>query len=304
MNLDQQHEEPAGPPETWMDTHCHLDAPEFDADRAEVIARSRAAGVGLIVVPAVSASTFASAAQAARQCGGAYALGIHPLFVKEAPEAEALNALAQALEAQIGDTQLVAVGEIGLDHFVAAFQDEASRALQERIYAAQLALAVRHGLPVILHVRRSADLLLKHLRKLRDAGHPVQGGIAHAFNGSDQQAQVFLELGFKLGFGGAMTFERALQIRRLAAELPDDAIVLETDAPDIPPHWLYLTAETRAQGARSRNEPGELPRIAGTLAELRGWSLSETRARTCANALAALPRLRQLNVAQGSSRGD
>jgi TatD DNase family protein len=95
-------------------------------------------------------------------------------------------------------------------------------------------------------VRRSADVLLKHLRRWRDAGRPVAGGIAHAFNGSDQQAQAFLGMGFKLGFGGAMTFDRALQIRRLAAKLPDDAIVLETDAPDIPPHWLYQTAEARA----------------------------------------------------------
>lgn len=278
----------------WVDTHCHLDAREFDADRDAVIARSRQAGVGLIVVPAVSASTLGTARQAAMQCNGAYALGIHPLFVKEAPEREALEALARALDAHIGDPRLVAVGEIGLDHFVPAFQDEASLALQERLYIAQLDLAVRHGLPAILHVRRSADTLLKHLRRLRDAGRPVPGGIAHAFNGSRQQADTFLSLGFKLGFGGAMTFDRALQIRRLAAELPDDAIVMETDAPDIPPHWLYRTAEEREKGARSRNEPGELPRIAGTLAELRRWSIDEARARTHANALAALPRLKGL----------
>jgi TatD DNase family protein len=293
MKPGQHGGEQTTPHDGWVDTHCHLDAPEFDADRADVIARAGVAGVRTIVVPAVSASTFASARDAARRCDGAYALGVHPLFVKEAPEADALAALSEALEAHIDDPRLVAVGEIGLDHFVPAFQDEASRALQERLYAAQLALAVRHGLPVILHVRRSADNLLKHLRGLRDAGHPVQGGIAHAFNGSEQQAQVFLELGFKLGFGGAMTFERALQIRRLAAELPDDAIVLETDAPDIPPHWLYQTAQARAQGARSRNEPAELPRIAETLAALRGWSLEQTRARTLANALDALPRLRE-----------
>jgi len=199
--------------------------------------------------------------------------------------------LAQALTRWQGDPRLVAVGEIGLDHFVPELQDEASRALQERSYVAQLELAVRFQLPVILHVRRSADGLLKHLRRLRDAGRPVNGGIAHAFNGSAQQAQGFIDLGFKLGFGGAMTFERALQIRRLAAELPGDAIVLETDAPDIPPHWLYRTAERRAQGLRSRNEPAELPRIAETLAVLRGWSLDETRRITRANALSALPRL-------------
>ena len=280
----------------WVDTHCHLDAAEFDADRAAVIARASAASVGLIVVPAVSAATFEPARRAAEACGGAYALGIHPLYVKEAPEAEALAALAAALGRHGSDPRLVAVGEIGLDYFVPALQDEASRALQERLYAAQLELAAAHGLPAILHVRRSADVLLKHLRRLRDAGRPVPGGIAHAFNGSRQQADTFLSLGFKLGFGGAMTFERALQIRRLATELPDEAIVLETDAPDIPPQWLYRTAEARAQGARSRNEPAELPRIAQTLAALRHISLAQTRQRTRDNAVAALPRLGSLIV--------
>lgn len=277
-------------PDTWVDTHCHLDAPEFDADRDEVIARARAAGVGLQVVPAVMPSTFESAREAAHRCLGGYALGIHPLYVHQVPEDATLQ-LAQALQRWQDDPRLVAVGEIGLDHFVPGLQDEASRALQERIYVAQLELAARHQLPVILHVRRSADGLLKHLRRLRDAGRAVPGGIAHAFNGSEQQARAFIELGFKLGFGGAMTFERALQIRRLAAELPAQAIVLETDAPDIPPHWLYRTAEQRAQGLRSRNEPAELPRIAQTLADLRGWSLQEARRITAANALAALPRL-------------
>jgi TatD DNase family protein len=280
----------------WLDTHCHLDAPEFDADRADVIGRARAAGVGLIVVPAVTPATFEPARQAAVQCDGAYALGIHPLYVHAVPEHEALTQLAQALDQHASDPRLVAVGEIGLDHFVPALQDDASRALQERLYAAQLELAVRHQLPVIMHVRRSADHLLKHLRRLRDAGRPVPGGIAHAFNGSDQQARAFLDLGFKLGFGGAMTFERALQIRRLAADLPDDAIVLETDAPDIPPHWLYQTAQARAQGARSRNEPAELPRIAETLVQLRQWSLAQTREQTTRNAIAALPRLSGLTA--------
>lgn len=278
---------------TWTDTHCHLDAPEFDADREAVVQRARDAGVGLIVIPAVTPQTFVPARDAAHRFGGAYALGVHPLYVRHVPD-NALALLDEALHRWREDPRLVAVGEIGLDHFVPDLQDEASRALQERMYAAQLDLAVAHGLPVILHVRRSADGLLKHLRRLRDAGRPVAGGIAHAFNGSPQQAEAFLELGFKLGFGGAMTFERALQIRRLAAELPPEALVLETDAPDIPPHWLYLTAEARARGERSRNEPGELPRIAQTLAELRGLSLDALRDLTTRNALAALPRLAAL----------
>ena len=277
----------------WIDTHCHLDAPEFDPDRGDVIERARSAGVTVQVIPAVMPSTFDSAREAAHRCRGGYALGIHPLYVRQVP-ADAVTRLAEALQRWRDDPHLVAVGEIGLDHFVPDLQDEASRALQERFYVAQLELAVQHQLPVILHVRRSADGLLKHLRRLRDAGRPVAGGIAHAFNGSAQQARAFTELGFKLGFGGAMTFERALQIRRLAAELPAEALVLETDAPDIPPHWLYRTAEQRAQGLRSRNEPAELPRIAETLAGLRGWSLDETRRITAANALAALPRLNGL----------
>ena len=146
-------------------------------------------------------------------------------------------------------------------------------------------------MPVIattIHVRRSADTLLKYLR--RGAVH----GIAHAFNGSEQQARVFVELGFRLGFGGAMTFDRALQIRHLAQTLPEHAVVLETDAPDIPPHWLYRTAAQRHAGERARNEPAELPRIGAVLAGLRGWTVEETARRTSDNVLAALPRLRPL----------
>jgi TatD DNase family protein len=143
---------------------------------------------------------------------------------------------------------------------------------------------------VLLHVRRSADGLVAGLRRI-----DVPGGIAHAFNGSAAQADVCVAMGLKLGFGGAMTFDRALQIRRLAADLAPHAPVLETDAPDIPPHWLYRTAEQRAQGARmQRNEPAELPRIAATLAGLRGWSLADTAAITADNARAALPRLASL----------
>jgi TatD DNase family protein len=274
----------------WIDTHCHLDAPEFDADRPAVIARAMDAGVGLIVVPAVTPATFGTARQAALQCDGAYALGVHPLFVNEVDD-DAPDLLKAALEQHQADPRLVAVGEIGLDHFVSHLQDDASLARQDRFYAAQLSLAVAFDLPVILHVRRSADALLKHLRRMKAQGRPVAGGIAHAFNGSAQQAQAFLDLGFKLGFGGAMTFERALQIRRLAVDLPSDAIVLETDAPDIPPHWLYVVEQDRAKGITSRNEPFELPRIAQTLATLRGWSLDQTREITAANALKALPRL-------------
>ena len=266
----------------WIDSHCHLDAPEFDDDRDAVVARARAAGVGMLVLPAVVPEAFAAVRELAHRHGAAYALGIHPLYVDRVTD-DAVDRLDEALRACAGDPRLVAVGEIGLDHFVPGLDRERQAAL----YLAQLKLARRHGLPVILHVRRSADGLLKGLRRIE-----VPGGIAHAFNGSDVQAAAFAERGFRLGFGGAMTFERAGRIRALAATLPDAVPVLETDAPDIPPHWLYRTAGLRAEGhAHGRNEPAELPRIAATLAELRGWTLQHTASVTRANTLAALPRL-------------
>jgi len=268
----------------WIDSHCHLDAPEFDADRDAVMQRARLAGVGMLVLPAVAVAGFETLIALAHRHRLAYALGIHPLCVDGAADAD-LDRLDQALQQHRDDPRLVAVGEIGLDHFVPGLD----RARQERFYAAQLKLARAHGLPVILHVRRSADGLLKHLRRTE-----VPGGIAHAFNGSDVQARQFAAFGFKLGFGGALTFERALQIRRLAADLPADVPVLETDAPDIPPQWLYVKAGEREQRAPSRNEPAELPRIAESLAALRGWSIEETAARTAANVAAALPRMAAL----------
>jgi TatD DNase family protein len=268
----------------WIDSHCHLDAPEFDADRASVVQRARAAGVARLVLPAVEVGNFDAVRELAHAHDGAYALGIHPLSVSRAQEGD-LSRLAAALHAHRDDPRLVAVGEIGLDHFVPGHD----LARQEDFYIAQLKLARAAGLPVILHVRRSADALLKGLRRV-----PVAGGIAHAFNGSQVQAGHFVERGFRLGFGGAMTFDRALQIRALATELPATALVMETDAPDIPPHWLYRTVAERAAGTFSRNEPAELPRIATELALLRGWTLEHTAAVTVANTLAALPRLAAL----------
>lgn len=268
----------------WTDTHCHLDADEFEADRPAVVERARAAGVAMLVLPAVHADGFDAVRRLAHQHGLAYALGIHPLYVQRASDDD-LARLQQALAEHRRDAHLVAVGEIGLDHFVPGLDP----ALQERFYRAQLAIARDAGLPVILHVRRSADALLAGLRRI-----PVAGGIAHAFNGSRQQADAFVGMGFRLGFGGAMTFERALQIRRLAQALPEHALVLETDAPDMPPQWRYLTAAQRAAGAVSRNEPAELPRIGAQLAALRGWALADAARITARNARAALPRLAAL----------
>jgi TatD DNase family protein len=273
----------------WLDTHCHLDAPEFGTEAAEVRARATAVGVAQCVIPAVEVANFDTVRTLAHRFGDAYALGIHPLYVACAQEAD-LATLDTALERHRDDPRLVAVGEIGLDYFVPELKLSPLKERQEHFYREQLKLARRHGLPVILHVRRSADALLRALRELA----PPQGwrGIAHAFNGSAQQAQAFIDLGFKLGFGGAVTYERALQLRRLAAELPLSALVLETDAPDIPPHWLYVTAEQRAAGqARQPNEPAELPRIGAVVAGLRGISVEELALATVRNAGEALPRV-------------
>ena len=273
----------------WIDTHCHLDAPEFGADHAlaqHLRERAAGLGVGLCVIPAVEQANLDTVRQLAHRLGDAYALGIHPLFVPQAQEGD-LQALDAALTEHRNDPRLVAVGEVGLDFFVPALCESAMRERQTWFYREQLKLARAHGLPVILHVRRSADALLKHLREV-----PTGGGIAHAFSGSEQQAQAFLGLGFKLGFGGAVTFEPAQRLRRLASTLPLSALVLETDAPDIPPHWLYATAAERLNGrAQGINSPAELPRIAAVVAGLRGMSVQALAQATTANALQALPRL-------------
>ena len=280
----------------WIDTHCHLDAVEFRDDLAAVTAQAQRANVVHCVVPAVAVSNFQVVRELAHQYSYSYALGIHPMCVPEAQDAD-LKMLDAELTLRQPDPRLVAVGEIGLDYFVPALMQSPMRERQEHFYREQLKIARKHGLPVILHVRRSADKLLKHLREIR----PASGwsGIAHAFNGSQQQAEAFIELGFKLGFGGAVTFEPALQLRRLATELPLDNIVMETDSPDIPPQWLYKTMAQREQGKTSgvvqgRNQPAELPRIAQVVASLRSVSLETLAAATTANALAALPKLRNL----------
>lgn len=245
----------------FIDTHCHLDAAEFDADRDAEYARAVAAGVAIQIVPAISRDNFAAvAATCARYPGCLPAWGLHPMYAGAHRPAHLAD-----LRAQITAQRPVAVGEIGLDLFVKGL-DYAS---QEFFYVEQLKIARDHDLPVLLHCRKANDELLKHLRKIR-----VRGGVAHAFNGSPQQADAFIKLGFKLGFGGAFTWPRANNLRRLAVDLPLDAIVLETDSPDIPPVWI----------GRGRNAPGELPRIAQTLAELRGIDVTAVAQATTRNA--------------------
>jgi TatD DNase family protein len=249
-----------------IDTHCHLDAAEFDADREAVHAAARAAGVETIVVPAVEVSAFARTRETvSRYPGCVAAYGIHPLYVMQAADDD-LAALRQWLLAE----RPVAVGEIGLDLYVA----DIDPARQEHFFVEQLRLARDFDLPVLLHVRRAVDAVLKQLRRFK-----VRSGIAHAFNGSRQQADEFIKLGFALGFGGAITYDGSTRIRELARHLPLEAIVLETDAPDIPPAWLN----------GGRNTPAELPRIAAVLAELRELPVAELAQRTAANACAVLP---------------
>ncbi len=264
----------------WIDTHCHLDAGEFGAESDAIAVRAAAQGVSRIVIPAVERGNFEIVRQlAGRQANCAYALGIHPMFVPQAADDD-LDALRAAVGAAMHDPRFVAIGEIGLDFFVPGLSEGPLRDKQERFYSEQLRIARDFGLPVLLHVRRSQDGILKYLRRIA-----VPGGIAHAFNGSFQQADEFIRRGFKLGFGGAMTFTRALQIRRLAAELTEDALVLETDAPDISPAWLRP----------KRNSPEELPRIGQTLAELRGMPVELAAQLTSRNARSVLPRLAHLS---------
>ena len=244
-----------------IDTHCHLDAAEFDVDRDEVHAAALAAGVERIVVPAVAVDGFLKTKSVVAQYAGCVAAyGIHPLYVMQAHDGDLV-----VLRDWLVRERPVAVGEIGLDFFAPGLD----LARQRFFLVEQLKLAREFDLPVLLHVRRAIDAILKELRRFG-----VRGGIAHAFNGSRQQADEFIRLGFGLGFGGAMTYNGSTRIRQLAASLPLDSIVLETDAPDIPPAWLN----------RGRNTPAELPRMAEQLADLRGISRAEVLAATTANA--------------------
>jgi TatD DNase family protein len=260
----------------WIDTHCHLDAHEFGNESVAQAALAKAQGVGMIVIPAVETANFPIVAQLAAGVDNAcYALGIHPIYVPNAAEDD-LRVLREQVAAAMADRRFVALGEIGLDFFIPMLTEPAMREKQIHFFREQLKIAREFALPVLMHVRRSQDVVLKHVRQIRP-----NGGIAHAFNGSEQQARAYIDLGFKLGFGGAMTFTRALQIRRLAAELPLEAIVLETDAPDISPAWVHP----------GRNSPDQIPRIGAVLAELRGMTVEQVAAATSANARAALPRM-------------
>ena len=265
------------PVSVWIDTHCHLDTAEFGAMAADVRQRARAAGVVHCVIPAVEVGNFGAVRSLAHAGGDSYALGIHPLFVPRATDAD-LQTLELELAARIDDPRLVAVGEIGLDFFVPALCEPAMRERQEYFYMQQLRLARSFDLPVILHVRRSADRLLRGLRQVGGERPAQLARYRPRVFRQRQQARAFTDLGLKLGFGGAVTYERALRLRRLATDLPLCDLVLETDAPDIPPHWLYTTAAQRANGeTQLPNEPAQLPAIGAEVARLRGMTVRTGR---------------------------
>lgn len=249
-----------------IDTHCHLDAEEFGDTQADILRDAQVVGVERIVVPAVTRANFDMVRSLCKQyssCSPAY--GIHPMYTDMAMPDDLL-----VLRDYLQQHRPIAVGEIGMDFFINHYD----QARQEFYFVEQLKLAREFDLPVLLHIRKATDTILKNLRQ-----HRVKGGIAHAFNGSRQQADEFIKLGFKLGFGGAMTYSRATKLRELAATLPLESIVLETDAPDIPPDFLKRGLA---------NEPKYLLQIAQTFSELRGLTLEETATQTTQNAMSVL----------------
>jgi TatD DNase family protein len=255
-----------------IDSHCHLDALEFNQDQDVIVKLAVDHGVEKIIVPAVNRKSFDDVINLRKKFPNCfYALGFHPMYIHDMKDDD-----LDTLQTYLKTYEPVAVGEIGLDFFVT----KDNKSIQEEIFVAQLKLANMFDLPVIMHVRQAIDDVLKNLRR-----YPVKGGIAHAFNGSLQQAYAFIDLGFKLGFGGAMTYARATHIQALAKSLPIESIVLETDAPDIPPSWL---------GHEGLNTPKELHQIATFFAELRGMNLTSVIEISHQNTVDALPKIVQL----------
>ncbi|WP_036230603.1 TatD family hydrolase [Marinobacterium jannaschii] len=243
-----------------IDTHCHLDFPAFDACRDEVIEEAADLGVSTIVMPGVTAADWPRLL--ALQSGSRpVALGLHPCFIAQHRDQD-----LELLSRLLAQERVVAVGEIGLDFFIKTLDSE--RQLQ--LFDAQLALAAQFDLPVLLHVRKAHDQVLQRLRQRK----LPRAGIVHAFSGSEQQARQYIDLGFKLGFGGAVSYSRATKLRQLAAQLPLEAIVLETDAPDMP----------LAEYPQQINRPSRVFQVAGILAQLRGVPLQRIAAVTTANA--------------------
>ena len=230
-----------------IDTHCHIDVDEFSSDRELVIQRAKKAGVKTLVIPGITADRWQQLASIADKSPELhFALGLHPYFIDQHTEQD-----LEELEQLLDQLPVIAIGEIGLDYYDGSLDPERQRYFFEK----QVLLAEKFSLPIIIHSRKSQDDILRILKKADFS----QGGTMHAFNGSLQQAQAFIALGFKLGFGGMITFERSSKLRKLAKQLPLDSIVLETDSP-------YMTVSSH-QG--QRNSPEYLPEVLQSLAEIR-----------------------------------
>ncbi|MGD8927003.1 MAG: TatD family hydrolase [Thioalkalispiraceae bacterium] len=244
-----------------IDSHCHIDVADFDADRDEVLSRCRQQGIHSLIVPAIDVAGWDKLLSLCDKEQGLYpALGLHPVFLDQHQQGD-----VEKLEAKLATTEVVAVGEIGLDFYI----KELDRDEQMQFFEAQLAIAANLDLPVILHVRKAHEDVLASLKKYK-----VKGGVSHAFNGSLQQAQQYLDMGFKLGFGGTMTYKGSHKIHQLARQLPLEAIVLETDAPDM------VVASHRGE----RNSPEYLVESLKALAQLRDEDINTVAAQTTANA--------------------
>ena len=244
-----------------IDSHCHLDAPEFDTDRGAVLSRAREAGVVAQIVPAVAASGFAALAQLARDETDVFpGFGLHPMYLPE-HRPEHLEEVRWYLR----EGRAVAVGECGLDFFVPGLDP----AQQREYFVAQVRLAKEFDLPLVLHARRAVDDVIATLRRVGGVR-----GVVHSFSGSEEQARQLWKLGFSLGIGGPVTYERANRLRRIVAEMPIEYLLLETDAPDQP------DAGHRGQ----RNEPTRLPGVADVVASLRGESPAALATATSENA--------------------
>lgn len=237
-----------------IDTHTHLDFPDFDSDRREVLAHSRALGVRRMVVLGVYQQNWQRLWDLVQADAGLFAaFGLHPVYLDEHKPAD-LTELGDWLTRLHGHRQLCAVGEIGLDYFL----EQLDREGQQGLFEAQLKLAVDFQLPALLHVRRSHAAVIATLKRIR----LPRGGIIHAFAGSREEAHEYVKLGFKLGLGGAATWPQALRMHKVLAHLPLNAVVLETDAPDMAP----------AMYPGQRNSPEHLPAICTALAERMGTS--------------------------------
>lgn len=229
-----------------IDSHCHFDFEQFDSDRADILSRCQQLGVDKIIVPGVTANTWDRLLQVCQQSSHLFpALGLHPMFMSE-HQPQDLHSLAEYLDHH----RPIAMGEIGLDFYLA----DHDKSSQITLFEQQLRIASEYDLPVILHVRKAHDQALILLKK-----YPIKGGVVHAFNGSKQQAQLYIQQGFLLGVGGVISYDRATRLRQLFSELPLSALALETDAPDMPLQGQLTT----------RNSPEFIPNILAALTTLR-----------------------------------